>query len=287
LRTKNFTEEKSMQTITEIIKPISLLKGSHEDTAQTGSGCFMNVIAYLNGEPQITDQSPCVCVTVRSIAIWFNDFLRDNERGEMIPFIERAMGSATNDKAEMARRLGLVVKFAERQRDIARSADDAASAANYAASANAAAAAAANYANYAANYAASANAAAAAAANYANYAANYAASANAAASAANYAASANAAAAAAANYANYAANYAASANAVAAAASAANAANYANYAANYAASANAAASAADYAADEKFREQIKAATLEFLGAALPKAVQPTGPLIERAKSLVA
>jgi hypothetical protein len=264
-----------MQTITEIIKPISLLKGSHEDTAQTGSGCFMNVIAYLNGEPQITDQSPCVCVTVRSIAIWFNDFLRDNERGEMIPFIERAMGSATNDKAEMARRLGLVVKFAERQRDIARSADDAASAANYAASANAAAAAAANYANYAANYAASANAAA---------------------SAANYAASANAAAAAAANYANYAAASAASAaaaaaaasaNAVAAAASAANAANYANYAANYAASANAAASAADYAADEKFREQIKAATLEFLGAALPKAVQPTGPLIERAKSLVA
>lgn len=49
-----------------------------------------------------------------------------------------------------------------------------------------------------------------------------------------------------------------------------------------AAAANAAA-----AADEKFREQIKAATLEFLDAALPKAVQPTGPLIERAKSLVA
>jgi hypothetical protein len=181
LRTKNFTEEKSMQTITEIIKPISLLKGSHEDTAQTGSGCFMNVIAYLNGEPQITDQSPCVCVTVRSIAIWFNDFLRDNERGEMIPFIERAMGSATNDKAEMARRLGLVVKFAERQRDIARSADDAANAANYANYA-----ASANYANYA-NYAASANAASASAANaanYANYAANYAASASAAAVAA-------------------------------------------------------------------------------------------------------
>lgn len=181
-----------MQTITEIIKPISLLKGSHEDTAQTGSGCFMNVIAYLNGEPQITDQSPCVCVTVRSIAIWFNDFLRDNERGEMIPFIERAMGSATNDKAEMSRRLGLMVKFAERQRDIAKSA-------------------------------------------------------------------------------------------------AANAATYAYYAAAYAANAaaNAATYAANAAADEKFREQIKAATLEFLDAALPKAVQPTGPLIERAKSLVA
>jgi hypothetical protein len=243
LRPKNFTEEKSMQTITEIIKPISLLKGSHEDTAQTGSGCFMNVIAYLNGEPQITDQSPCVCVTVRSIAIWFNDFLRDNERGEMIPFIERAMGSATNDKAEMARRLGLVVKFAERQRDIARSADDAANAANYA--------------NYAANYAASDDADDAAAATFAAASA-------AAASAADYAAAASASAAAsAADYADY-----------AAAASASAAASAADY-------------AADYAADEKFREQIKAATLEFLDAALPKAVQPTGPLIERAKSLVA
>ena len=197
-----------MQTITEIIKPISLLKGSHEDTAQTGSGCFMNVIAYLNGEPQITDQSPCVCVTVRSIAIWFNDFLRDDERGEMIPFIERAMGSATNDEAEISRRLGLMVKFAERQRDIAKSAANAANSAN-----------AASYATSAASYASS---------------------------------------------------YASAANAV-----------------NCAAAASAAASYATAAANEKFREQIKAATLEFLDAALPKAVQPTGPLIERAKSLVA
>lgn len=197
-----------MQTITEIIKPISLLKGSHEDTAQTGSGCFMNVIAYLNGEPQITDQSPCVCVTVRSIAIWFNDFLRDDERGEMIPFIERAMGSATNDEAEISRRLGLMVKFAERQRDIAKSAANAANSAN-----------AASYATSAASYASS---------------------------------------------------YASAANAV-----------------NCAAAASAAASYATSAANEKFREQIKAATLEFLDAALPKAVQPTGPLIERAKSLVA
>jgi len=193
-----------MQTITEIIKPISLLKGSHEDTAKTGSGCFMNVIAYLNGEAQITDQSPCVCVTVRKIAIWLNDFLRDDERGEMIPFIDRAMGSATDDKAEMARRLGLMVKFAERQRDIAKSA-----------------------------------------AYYAAAAATYAADAAAAATAATYAADAAAAAATAATY------------------------------------------AATYAADDKFRGEIKAVAFEFLDAALPKAVQPTGPLIERAKSLVA
>jgi len=172
-----------MESITEIIKPISLLKGSHEDTAKTGSGCFMNVIAYLNGEAQITDQSPCVCVTVRKIAIWLNDFLRDDERGEMIPFIDRAMGSATDDKAEMARRLCLVVKFASRQRDLAKA---------------------------------------------------YTPATYAAATAATYA-----------------------------------------------------AAAATYAADDKFRGEIKAVAFEFLDAALPKAVQPTGPLIERAKSLVA
>ena len=30
------------------IEPIKLLSGSHANTAKTGSGCFMNVIAYLN-----------------------------------------------------------------------------------------------------------------------------------------------------------------------------------------------------------------------------------------------
>jgi hypothetical protein len=85
-------------SITEIIAPIQLLKGTHENTAQTGQGCFMNVIAYLNGEPQITDQSPCVCVTVRPLAIKLNDAATDEQRKELIPFIERAMGSATKDR---------------------------------------------------------------------------------------------------------------------------------------------------------------------------------------------
>ena len=97
--------------ITKIIKPINLLRGTHDDTAQTGQGCFMNVIAYLNGEPQITDQSDCVCYVVRPIAIWLNDYLKDEERHLMIPFIERAMGSRSDDKNEVIRRVKLVVKF--------------------------------------------------------------------------------------------------------------------------------------------------------------------------------
>lgn len=39
------------------IMPIALLKGSHDDTAKTGQGCFMNVIAYLNGETLVSLQA--------------------------------------------------------------------------------------------------------------------------------------------------------------------------------------------------------------------------------------
>ena len=161
--------------ITEIIKPIQLLSGSHNDTAQTGQGGFMNVIAYLNGEPQITDQSDCVCYVVRPIAIWLNDYLQDDERNHLIPFIERAMGSRTEDKAEVSRRLALVVDFANQMQKYAAKyvakysktaeyADSAAKCAKYAAEC---AKCAAECAKYVAKYSKTAE--------YAEYAAEYAA----------------------------------------------------------------------------------------------------------------
>jgi hypothetical protein len=102
-----------MKSIAEIISPIMLLEGSHKDTGSTGQGCFMNVVAYLNGEVQITDDSPCVCITVKQIIIWFNDFLNQNERQELIPFIDRAMGSASFDRDIINKRIGLVVEFSK------------------------------------------------------------------------------------------------------------------------------------------------------------------------------
>jgi hypothetical protein len=125
--------------LADIIKPIELLSGSHADTGTTGQGCFMNVIAYLNGEPQITDQSPCVCVTVRPIAIWLNDWLLDSERYELIPYIERAMGSATTDKSELSRRAWLAVAMASEMKQIASASAAAAKRAAAPASASAAA----------------------------------------------------------------------------------------------------------------------------------------------------
>lgn len=95
------------------IPQVKLLKGTHPETGQTGQGCFMNVIAYLNNEPVITDQSECVCFTIRPLAIWANDWMTDEERPQLLPFILRAMGSRTHENAEMMRRLNLVVAFAD------------------------------------------------------------------------------------------------------------------------------------------------------------------------------
>lgn len=87
------------------IEPIKLLAGSHSDTDKTGSGCFMNVIAYLNGEAQITDYSPCVCQIIRIFAIFLNDRLGNTERQRLIPFIQRAMGSRDDNFEVISKRL--------------------------------------------------------------------------------------------------------------------------------------------------------------------------------------
>jgi hypothetical protein len=82
-----------MSNILDVIKPIKLLKGSHADTANTGSGCMMNVISYLNGDSIITDQPNGVHPQVCNICIYINDWMHDDERHELIPFIFRAIGS--------------------------------------------------------------------------------------------------------------------------------------------------------------------------------------------------
>ena len=142
--------------IADIIKPIKLLKGSHADTGTTGQGCFLNVISFLNGELQITDNSPCVCIIVKPIAIFLNDFLKDEDRNLMITYIEPAMGSVTHDKIELVRRANLVALFANKcslmaaamsAKAAAMSAKDAAMSANSALYAKTAAKYAAEYAD--------------------------------------------------------------------------------------------------------------------------------------------
>ena len=77
--------------------------------------CFMNVIAYLNGEAQITDKSECVCFVMRPMAIYAYHLFNDDDRQKLLPFILRALGSRTDDKAVITERLRHVVAFAEKQ----------------------------------------------------------------------------------------------------------------------------------------------------------------------------
>ena len=98
------------------IPQVKLLRGSHVETGQTGQGCFMNVIAYLNNEATITDQSECVCFVMRPLAIWANDWMTDAERPQLLPFILRAMGSRTDDKKEVMRRLSETAPRPRRRR---------------------------------------------------------------------------------------------------------------------------------------------------------------------------
>ncbi|MCA3694227.1 hypothetical protein [Aquidulcibacter sp.] len=163
------SDDKATKQEKTMIEPIKLLAGSHKDTASTGQGCFMNVIAYLNGEAQITDKSECVCFVMRPLAIYANDLFNDEDRQRLLPFILRAIGSRTDDKEVITERLRHVVAFAEKQsKSAAKSAEYAEYAAEYAKSA----AKSAESAEYAAEYAKSAESAECAA-EYAEYAAEW------------------------------------------------------------------------------------------------------------------
>ena len=273
------SNDKATKPESTMIEPIKLLAGSHADTAETGSGCFMNVIAYLNGEAQITDQSECVCYVMRPLAIYANDLFGDKDRQKLLPFILRAIGSRTDDKEVIMERLRHVVAFAEKQGQYAAEYAEYAEYAKYAAESAAEYAKYAKYAKYAAKYAESA-AAAAEYAKYAKYAAEYAKSAK-------YAAKYAESAAAAAEYAKYTAEYAKyakyaakSAAEYAKSAKYAEYAEYAKYAAKYAESA--AAAAAKYA---EWYNATRDDLLALFDACFPQPTEPQAVHIGRAKRL--
>ena len=103
------------------IEPIRLLRGHQENTATTGQGCFMNVVAYLNGDAQITDRSPCVCVTVRPLSIRLNDLGNDEQRLRLLPFVLRAMGSATENTEVLAARRARLCQYGEECNEVMQS----------------------------------------------------------------------------------------------------------------------------------------------------------------------
>lgn len=110
-------------SITEIISPIKLLVGHRSDTKKTGHGCFMDVISYLNGDAQITDESECVCPVIRTIAIYLNDLLNDEQRYRLLPFVERAMGTSNAPIKTIVARSKIAVKFSTACKNICNNSD--------------------------------------------------------------------------------------------------------------------------------------------------------------------
>lgn len=100
-----------MNIVPDIIKPIRLARGPNKNIGATGVGCFMNVVAFLNGDAVITDNSPCVCPSVRRVAIFLNDHSTNNQRNQLLPFVLRALGSATKDSNVFEKRVGLLDVF--------------------------------------------------------------------------------------------------------------------------------------------------------------------------------
>ncbi len=73
------------------IQPIRLLKGCHPTTGDTGSGCFLNVCSYLQGDKVITDNPTSVNGHLRAPLVILNDLLPDVARQALLPFVHRAM----------------------------------------------------------------------------------------------------------------------------------------------------------------------------------------------------
>ena len=106
-----------MPSITEIIRPIELLRGTHPEAGDTGRGCLMNVVSYLNGDRKITDKPACSCPVIIPIAIHLNDFMTDAERAQLLPYVLRISGSRTDDIDVMVNRAWACVRFPEWCRD--------------------------------------------------------------------------------------------------------------------------------------------------------------------------
>lgn len=94
-----------MNSILDIISPVRLRMGHHKETASTGQGCIMDVASYLAGDAVVTDSPPCVD---RGFQFGFrivNDALPYVKRQELLPYVLRMIGTATEDKEVLATRM--------------------------------------------------------------------------------------------------------------------------------------------------------------------------------------
>lgn len=103
-----------MKNVLELIAPIKLTRGPREDCAKTGEGCFLNVVAYLQGEEEPGTSPEGLCPITISATSYFNDILEDYQRHKLLPYIFRVMKSNTCKKEDYVDRLLLMAKFLDK-----------------------------------------------------------------------------------------------------------------------------------------------------------------------------
>lgn len=79
---------------------IKLSKGAHANPKE--GMCIMEVIAYIEGEKH-TDHPKCACPIVTEFAIRTNDWMTDEERELLLPYVLRIAGSKATSDLEQQR----------------------------------------------------------------------------------------------------------------------------------------------------------------------------------------
>ena len=91
-----------MNDATLNLEAISLAKGAHPD--RSNGLCVMEVAAWLAGEPH-SDSPSCVCPTIRTLFISWNDVLRtDEDRNRLLkPLLALVLNTNTGPEASLRR----------------------------------------------------------------------------------------------------------------------------------------------------------------------------------------
>ena len=76
----------------QALAEFKLARGAHKEPED--GLCFMEAVAWLEGEPH-SDQPTCVCPVIGAYIRSLNDFLPDDLRQKLIPYLPRVVGTVS------------------------------------------------------------------------------------------------------------------------------------------------------------------------------------------------
>ena len=91
-----------MTTLRTLPDDLRLDSGSHPPPNGAFEACVMEAVAYVAGEPW-SDSPQCVCPVLASFGRSWNDWLPDDERQQLLPYIPRLIGTRSTPDVENRR----------------------------------------------------------------------------------------------------------------------------------------------------------------------------------------